>query len=291
MDGVHRVFLPPERRARTRLVLGSVLGVFVGCACVALSLLAYGPVRNRYTVEGGALRVETGLGVILKREVALSAITGARVVSLRGGSRTAGTALPGHCSGRFHYPELGPVWQATDCGPSGVLVESTSAEPRILLAPPDPQAFLAALRAGTPLEVSLPDPPMGGLRVFLYVLPIFLWASLASLLALVFVGPRRLRYTLSHGELEVRSLFSRRTFPTAGLRVRRHTPSFGLRLGGTALPGYYTGWYRVDGERTLVYATHHDEGALIEADRRCFLTPRDLDHFLEALAHEGARVG
>lgn len=113
---------------------------------------------------------------------------------------------------------------------------------------------------------------------------------LAFLVPLLLLGPRRMRYHLRPGFLDVRTLFGSRSWATDGMRARRHRPRVTLRLMGTAAPGYYTGLFRADGVTTRIYATHLDEGILIESTHRVFLSPADPTGFLAQLHAAGATI-
>jgi len=119
---------------------------------------------------------------------------------------------------------------------------------------------------------------------------IFVLISVALVEALVIVGPRRMRYLVGEGRLEVRTLYARRRWPVAGLRARRHRARVSLRLAGASMPGYYTGLFRADGKTTRLYATRLEDGVLLEGPARVFLTPEDPGGFLAALREQGATV-
>jgi hypothetical protein len=63
-----------------------------------------------------------------------------------------------------------------------------------------------------------------------------------------------------------------------------------LRVAGTAMPGYYTGYFRADGQSTRVYATDLKDGVLLEGPARIYLSPADPEAFLAALREEGGTV-
>jgi hypothetical protein len=107
---------------------------------------------------------------------------------------------------------------------------------------------------------------------------------------LVLLGPGRMRYRVGDGWLEVATMFSRHRWPAARLIARRHAPQVTLRIAGTAMPGYHTGLFRADGERTRIYATQLTEGVLLEGPARIFVNPADVPGFLDALRREGTAV-
>jgi hypothetical protein len=99
-----------------------------------------------------------------------------------------------------------------------------------------------------------------------------------------------MRYLVGDGRLRVNTIFSRRDWATQGMHARPHTPRVTLRVAGTAVRGYYTGWFRADGKTTRVYATDLAAGVLIDGPARVFLSPEDRAGFLAALGAEGATI-
>jgi hypothetical protein len=284
-----RTFRPVAARGVARVVTGAVMLVFVAAAGVAVPSLVWLPRAIRYEVSADALRVRLRAGWWRTgREVPLAAITAARPIELGPGGRTAGTAMPGYCVGRFSYGGLGAVWQATSCGRAAVLIEAAGEERPIVLSPADRDAFLAALssrRAAT--FAPPPGTRLPGWTVIrlLSLLPLLL---VPLLIATFFLAPGRLRYEVGQGDLMVRTLAGTKRFPLAGARVRRCTPRRILKVAGNGLPGYYTGWYHLDGGSARVYATRLADGVLIEGAKRVFVTPVDTDAFIAALERNGA---
>jgi hypothetical protein len=132
---------------------------------------------------------------------------------------------------------------------------------------------------GTPL-------PIVGL-----VLGTALFALVAYLASITFLAVPRMRFHVGARRFEIRTLFGTRVFHTDGLRATRYVPRFELRLMGTAMAGYYTGWFLIDGQRTLVYATGRGEGVLLEdASTRVFVTPANVSGMLESLRLAGVKV-
>ena len=232
-----REFRPPVRPSKLRIALAIVLPLIalVPLGGVAAVLLGTSPAS--YSIGDGALVVRSGDLFSGSRTIRLTDVTEARVVSLVSGRRVAGTALPGFCAGRFAYPDLGTVWQVTTCGRVGVLVQSQGEERPTVISPADPQTFVNAVRAGTPTEVTLPPPQKGPvLAIALAVVPIVA-ISVLMVTALMLFGPKRMRYWVGNGRLEVQTLFGRSSWPTAGARARPYVPSRLLRVAGTAAPG------------------------------------------------------
>jgi hypothetical protein len=284
-------FRPPLRSSKVPVVLAAVILPVMLVAVAALGAIALGSNQVSYAIEGGMLTVDTGLLLDSKRTFAVASVTDARVVDVRGGARTRGTGAPGLCTGMWWYPGIGSVWQATDCS-SHVVLLTVAGEPQpVLISPPDPDGFIEQLHAGTDTRIVLPPGSATLLRVVPALGALVALVSLGMLGLLLFGGAKRMRYVVEGGELTIETVFSRRTFSTSELRARLHVPSVGLRLMGTAFPGYYTGLFRVDGVTTRVYATQiREPGVLLEGPARVFLSPADPAAFLDALARAGSFV-
>jgi hypothetical protein len=248
------------------------------------------PHRITYEVTDHALVVTIDRAVWTSRRLfALTDIVDARTVTLSGGRRVDGTSLPGYCAGTFRYPELGDVWQATDCSAAAVVFGVRGHRRPVVLTPARREAFLAAIATGEPATFAPgaaggAETPLALRVAALLPLPLVLLVP-----ALVLVAPSRLRYRVGPGWLEVRTLLRRRRFPVVGVSARRHTPAFGIKLAASSMPGYHAGSFMLDGHATHVYATTTREGVLIENGKRIFVTPTDPAAFLDALVVAGAR--
>jgi hypothetical protein len=285
-------FRPPERRPRARLLLAVVLVATALIPLVTLVSLATGFDAVAITLRGGTLDVHTGAPFTGDRSVRLADVRELRLVDLRGGRRVAGTALPGYCVGRFHYPDLGTVWQATECGGRAVLVRADGEELPLLLGAPDPEALLAQVRSGEEGTVVLAPPDKRPIVIVALILVPALLLTVGMLGTLLLAGPGRMLYVVGGGSLAVRTLFGRQEWPLAGARARTYTPSRLWRTAGTAAPGYVTGRFREGGRPTRVYATDVKEPmVLFESEGvRVLLSPRNREGFLAALHQEGAAV-
>lgn len=285
-----REFRPPVRPSWVRTALAVVLGLVLVSAAVPVGLVAVESPHATYAMAGGTLVVDSGTWLDGRRAIARANVREARAVTLQGGRRTMGTAMPGYCAGRFSYPEIGAVWQATDCSRDAVLLTTSDGDRPVVVTPPDREAFLRALDAGTDFRVELPPPAASGLGAWLLVGLAGTAIVAAMTVATLLLGPSRMLYRVGGGQFEVRTIFGRRAWPASGLRARGHAARLQLRLAGTAVRGYYTGYYLADGKRTRVYATEPSRGVLIEGPARILVSPDDRDGFLAALRAEGATV-
>lgn len=139
-------FYPPERGRRARLALGLPICLLAAGASLVPGWLLLAPHQVQVTIASGELDVIAGAPPFLSEQrVPLSDLVSVRQVQLRDGRRVAGTAMPGYCVGRFSYPDLGPVWQATACQSEGVLLEVRGRERPLLLAPEPRGPFILAL--------------------------------------------------------------------------------------------------------------------------------------------------
>jgi hypothetical protein len=278
------VFRPPRRRRGLQLAIGLPLSALVLIPALFAVWLVWSPHEVELRIDDGRLEIATAPAPLSRHlTVELAEITAVEETRLGRGSRTAGTALPGYCVGNFRYPELGGVWQATDCS-RDVLVLRRLDDGPIVLTPPDRDRFRAALEAGGGYEARQPPPQTG--PEWLVIKLLVLLAPLAGVLvpAVFLVAPNRLRYRVEPGVLAVTTMVGSRRFTTTGCVARPHRPKIGLRLWGTGAPGYYTGLYRVDGANTKVYTTSTEKGVLVEGtDLRVFVNPEDEAGFLDAM--------
>ena len=283
-------FRPPERKRGARLAFAVVLPLILLVPLVLLASTAFGTMRIRYVVERDVLRIETGSVVDGDKVLPLASIRERRVVTLSGGTRTFGTAVPGYCAGRFSYTGLGSVWQATDCSSRGVLLVTSLDAVPVLVSPPDPDAFLRELASPTGATFTLAGGGSKGARALLGLLAVVVLVTAGGVSFLAAAGPSRMRYVVDGGALEVVTVFSRKRFPLAGTRAKAHVANITLRLAGTGLPGYLTGLFREGGKTTRVYATDPDRSVLLDGPTRVLVTPEDRAGFLRALREEGAEV-
>jgi len=273
-----------------RSALAVVLGLVILAPVLLLTLIASGSGQIVYALDHGTLTVDSGSRMDGRRTVPLTLVHEPRVVVLHGARRTRGTGMPGYCTGRWSYADLGDVWQATDCSGRAVLVPTVDGDLPLVVTPPDPEAFVRALETSTDFSVLLPPADTTVLRILPAVAAVLALLTGGMVFATLWVGPSRMRYLVGEGRLEVITIFGRRSWPTSQLRARPHTPRVTLRLAGTAVRGYYTGIFRADGETTRLYATELRDGVLVEGPQRVYLSPEHRDAFLDALRSAGATV-
>jgi hypothetical protein len=285
------VFRPPVRGRIAQLAIGLPLTLLLLGIAAFVMFLIWVPQHLSYEVADSQLTVTTGARPFQGRHtLPLVAIARADQRTVTGGRKVSGTNLPDYCVGVFFYPELGRVWQATDCGSSVVLLELGHGRRPWLLSPADPGDLLAAVRTGTPYRGAPPPaPPPSGWDAALMVTPLLTLLAAVLTPALFIMAPRRLRYRIHSDGVDITTILRTVHIPTIGCTARRHTPKVGIRLWGAALPGYFTGRFRADGATTRIYATTVDDGVLIEGeDLRLFVSPADPEAFLEALQEAGA---
>lgn len=284
-------FAPEPASARWRTTFAVIVTLVAAAASSTALLLVAVPSAIEYRVGGGSLTIAARHGAFpTARTIRLTDILAIEEATLREGRRTGGTSLPGFCAGHFTYPDIGSVWQATNCGREVLLLRVAGAEKPILVSPGDPHAFRATLAAGGPATFApaAVGTPRGWWAIRL------LAAAPAALVALLpwmlLVAPRRLGYGVGPGVIEVRTLWRRRRFDLSAARARSHAPSRSLKLIGSAMPGYYAGLFSLDGARTKVYATSLRKGILIEGTTRLFVSPADPVAFTKALTWAGAII-
>ncbi len=284
-----REFPPAQRPSTFRTVFAVVVGVSLLGLVVVMFLLTSGSHRITYTIADGTLTVDSGSRFDGERVVPLGLVHDRRMVTLRGARRTGGTAVPGYCTGRWSYDEIGAVWQATNCTGRGVLVTASDGDRPVLVTPPDPQAFMQAVDARQDLSVALPVGDATWLRMLPLGTAIFALVVGGMTVATLLLGPGRMVYRIGEGKLEAATIFGRRSWQVHGLHARPGSAGAPRRIAGTAVGGYHTGLYVIGGKRTRVYATDLTSGVFVEApEGRVILSHEDPAGFLDALAAAGA---
>lgn len=284
---------PGQRRAQA-LLAGLVALLVVGTGGLSLLALWDTPGDIAIRVAGGELSVRAGSGPLgTSWTAALDDIAQARQQKVGPIRKRHGTNAPGYCAGSFTIEGIGRVRMASDCGHEVVVVTFRSGSEPIVVAPRDPEVFIAALSSRTEaMFESRQNREMSG-RAALLLLRALAAGTIPFglfLAAYFVISPRRLRYRIEPGLLIVRTWLVTRTVGLHGAVARPHSPAITLRLAGTALPGYYAGLFRADGQKLRIYATADRDGIAIESDRRVWVTPPDNTAFLEGLRAAGARV-
>ncbi len=284
-------FAAPVQRRTARLLLGGLLALLtVPMGTVFPYLLNRGLQPMAYTLDAEMLTIRPGGMFTAERQVPLSALASADTVVLRGGRKVAGTAAGRYCAGLFSYDGLGTVFLASDCSRQGVLLRLRDGSRPIVLTPDNARSFVQAVVQRTQ---GVWRPAGGGMPSrFLRGLPWGLAALLlplgVGLLYLAVWGPHRLCYRVGDGVLETRGAVLRRRYPIVGARVSRYRPRRSWRMAGAAMPGYYTGRFRLDGQSVQVWATTMAEGVLVEGTARVWVTPQDPSAFVAAMVAAGA---
>lgn len=114
----------------------------------------------------------------------------------------------------------------------------------------------------------------GQIRMMWVIVPIAL-VLIVTMTALAYTlgGPRRATFEVSPAGLRLRGDLYGRLVPAAQLRVDEARPvdlaseralQPTMRTGGTAVPGYRSGWFRLrDGERALLFVTDQSRVAYV----------------------------
>jgi Bacterial PH domain len=275
----------PAPRNRAGLVAAALLVIAFLVGLGGASILFARP-HLAYTLTADALVIDARLGWWPGgRTIPRGAITNPRREAPGPGKRTAGTAVPGFCQGRFRYDGLGAVWQATDCGRKVVALDTPDGV--VLVSPADRGEFLRALTSGATGAFSpLPAPPgRPGAEAWIVL------ALALPLPALAWRVRRPIVYRIDGASLEVPGLMSSKRVGLAGAKVRRVALERVWRLGGASLPGLHVGTYRASIGMLHIAATTLTEGLLVEdGDDRVYVSPADADGFLAAAARGGAIV-
>jgi hypothetical protein len=246
------------------------------------------PPKIIYEIDSTRLTIRTSAGLKENaKTVDLGRIFEAQPTILRGGQLRMGREKPGYCVGLFFFGSVGEAYLATNCSDHAVVLKASGEVAPIVVTPPDGNEFIRALYAARPATFEAPS-NMRGAGIVVGVLLLVLLLVGAGLAAALWLAPSRLRYEVVGGQLVVQTLTRRVAFPVAGTRVKVHRPLMGDRLSGIHLPGYWVGSCTLDTMATTVYASVKDEGVLLEADGRLFLTPRDKEGLVAALEEAGA---
>jgi hypothetical protein len=269
-------------------------GILFGAATLIFAYLFLTYLRLpeiRYTVDSSTLTISSTLGSShQEKQIELARIAEVHRELLRDGVLRFGTEKPGYCVGLFAYPSLGEVAQVTDCSAIAVRIVTSSEVEPIVITPAKRDDFIAALHAGRPASFRPPTRVTGTWWAALVTLALVYLFVVAALVTAFFIAQRRLAYTVSPDALEVTTLFGKRRLPLGGAKVHKHRPLLGARLSGIFLPGYLVGSALYDNMATTVLASVRDEGVVLEADGRFFLSPADRDAFLAACGEGGATV-
>jgi len=238
-----------------------------------------------YRVEPDAVVIEAKVGAWdQSRTIPKARITSAALLDARSARRTAGTGLPGYCSGSFEIDGT-PAWAATDCGHALVRLETLDGA--VVISPIDRDGFVAAAiapgKTGTFSPEKSERPWWPVLLVVPLLLPLF---GVALLIRRIW---RPLVYRIERGELVVPAHFGEVRTKLAGARYRRGDPGRLFRVAGTGFPGFHLGKYRAFGSSVHMAATRRTDLVLIESDRRVVVSPVDTARFIEAIGAQGAR--
>lgn len=277
------------------LSLGLFLGsfFFFGSRIVTLEVAAAG-VRANGDVYGrfipmAALRTGEARALDLGAEPAYAPA-----------GRTNGLGLPNYHSGWFRLANHADALLFVTDWSHAVLVPTTE-NFDLVVSPADPPSFLSALKepADSVKTFPLAAPPsslMSPMSWGLFVAAILLPFGLAGLLGYIAYSIRNVEFIVSSDELRIRGdLFGRR-IPRSILHVKdaeivnlktdkSRRPY--LRTAGVGLPGYNSGWFRLnDRSKGLLFLSDYTRAVCIPTDDgyTVVISPADPEGFVTALA-------
>jgi hypothetical protein len=214
-------------------------------------------------------------------------------------ARTNGIGLPTYQSGWFRLANDSSALLFVTDWSRAVLVPTTERFD-LIVSPSDPQAFLAALNrpTATGATFALASPPASassGLPALLLLLCSLLPLAIAALMGYVAYSTRHVRFEVSEASLRIRGDLFGRQIPRSSLRVadaqiidlkseKKHRPI--LRTMGVGLPGYGSGWFRLqDGSKGLLFLTDPSRAVYLPTTEAytLLISPADPEGFLAAL--------
>jgi hypothetical protein len=276
------------------LALGVFLGTvgFFGSRIVTLDVSDRG-LRVRGDVYGRsipreALRVDQAKPLNLGTDPGYSPV-----------ARTNGIGLPDYQSGWFRLANGSSALLFVTNWSRAVLVP-TSEGFDLVVSPSDPQAFLTALHQPptTGLTIPLSATAAGSssaISWLLLALCVLLPLAIAALMGYVAYSIRHVTFALSEQGLRIRGDLFGRLIPRGSLRVaeaqildlkqdKTHRPS--LRTMGVGLPGYSSGWFRLqDGSKGLLFLTDPSRAVYLptQGGYTLLISPADPEAFLASL--------
>jgi hypothetical protein len=214
--------------------------------------------------------------------------------------RTNGIGLPNYQSGWFRLAKGSNALLFVTDWSRAVLVPTTE-NFDLLVSPAQPQAFLASLKQPAsavetfPVSAEAQSATSALLRILLtaaFLVPI----AIAVLMGFIAYSTRRVRFELLDQGLRIRGDLFGRLIPRTTLRFKdarilnlkqdtAHRPC--LRTFGVGLPGYSSGWFRLnDRSKGLLFLTDPSRAVYLPtADGYALLiSPADPEGFLQALA-------
>ncbi len=280
-------FLPAPTTGRGARALAAVVLAVVAAAAVLLCGLLLGSDRIIQVTPAEVTATAGPRWLRHEHRLALADVQSVRPVTVRGGHRVLGTAMPGHCTGTWSYADLGEVFQVTDCGDQALLIQAPGA--RWLLQAPDLDALQRALTARQPFAFESRDSMGAPLTAVVVVLLVITLLTGAAVTWLVWKGPGLLRYRVEGGHLVVRTGWGETAVALAGATVSDQDAPLTLRLMGVGMPGLHVGWYLQGRKRARVWATRMRGGLVIDGAMRCIVTPADREGMRAALLAAGAK--
>lgn len=284
---------------------GIIGGLTLGLGLFLATFFFFGARIVTIEVAGAGVRVS---GDVYGRFIPIVEVrtAEARVLDLRGepsyapAGRTNGLGLPNYHSGWFRLENRSDALLFVTDWSRAVLVPTTE-NFDLVVSPADPPAFLSALKepAASVKTFALAAPPsslMSPASWVLFVAAILLPFGLAGLLGYIAYSIRNVEFIVSSDELRIRGdLFGRR-IPRSILRVKdaqivnlktdkARRPY--LRTAGVGLPGYNSGWFRLnDRSKGLLFLSDYTRAVCVPTDAgyTLVISPADPEGFVTALA-------
>lgn len=239
-----------------------------------------------YTLTPTELRVDAMLGPFnLGDSVPRADLGAATPIHIETASRARGTATSVLCQGSWKINEEW-VWLATTCGREALRIDVGEAP--WVIAPADPEGFLAALNGGEgTFPAAKPGPNhlrTGAMIPFAVVLAFTVW--------LVARLSRPMEYRIEGAHLVVPAHFKDVRIPLLGATFKTEDLDWVWRSAGSGMPGLLLGSFRVGSRKIHIAARARRGGISVEKGKQAvYVTPADAQAFCAALVENGARPG
>ena len=213
--------------------------------------------------------------------------------------RTNGIGLPNYQSGWFRLANGSSALLFVTDWSRAVLVPTTE-DFDLIVSPAEPQTFLAALEQPAKAAATFPlssggTPSRFPLSRLLMLAAVLIPLAIAALLGYIAFSTRRVRFEVLDEGLRIRGDIFGRTIPRTTLHLKdaqilnlkkdvAHRPC--LRTFGVGLPGYSSGWFRLnDCRKGLLFLTDPSRAVCVPTSDgyTLLISPQDPEGFLTAL--------